>query len=121
MGNSAMSKVIGEKIIQFHSHNGCITTLQHVRNVPESRYNLISLRILHGEGFNFNSEGNLMKVSKEAHVKFQVERVSDIYILRNSEDTVGESQLSSDSSSEVVEQSSCCVVLQLGLYTLGLR
>jgi len=38
MGNSATSKVIGEGTIQFWSHDGCITTLQGVRHVPESRY-----------------------------------------------------------------------------------
>ena len=47
MGNSATSKVIGEGTIQFRSHDGCITILQGVRHIPESRYNLISLGILH--------------------------------------------------------------------------
>ena len=40
MGNSVTNKVIGEGTIQFQSHDGCITTLQGVRYVPESRYNL---------------------------------------------------------------------------------
>ena len=70
MGNSATSKVIGEETIQFWSHDGCITTLQGIRHVPESRYNLISLGALHREGFCFSSKGDLMKVSKEAHVMF---------------------------------------------------
>ena len=48
MENSATSKVIGEKTIQFYSHDGCIATLQGVRHVPDSKYNLISLRALHG-------------------------------------------------------------------------
>ena len=81
MGNSTTSKVIGEEIIQFRSHDGCITTLQGVHHVPESRYNLISLRALHKEGFSFSSEGDLIEVSKEAHVKFQTERVSNVYML----------------------------------------
>jgi len=70
MKNSATSKVIGEEIIQFFSNDGCITTLQSVHHVPESRYNHISLGVLHGEGFNFSSEGDLMEVFKDAHVKF---------------------------------------------------
>jgi len=37
MGNSITSKVIGEGAIQFRSHDGCITTLQGVRHVPELR------------------------------------------------------------------------------------
>ena len=81
MRNSATSKVIGEGTIQFQSHDRCITTLQGVRHVPESRYNLIFLRALHREGFCFSSKGDLIKVYKEAHVMFQAERVSDVYML----------------------------------------
>jgi len=96
MENSATSKVIGEKIIQFRSHDdGCISTLQGVHHVPESRYNLISLWALHREGYSFSSKGDLMKVFKEAHVKFQAERVGNVYMLRNSKVTVGGLQLSS--------------------------
>jgi len=68
MGNSATSKVIGERIIQFRSHDGCITTLQGVCHIPKSRYNLISLEALQGLGFCFSSKGDLMKVFKEVHV-----------------------------------------------------
>jgi len=75
MGNSATSKVIGEETMQFRSHDGCITTLQGVRYVPESRYNLISLGALHREGFCFSLKGDLMEVFKEAHVMFQAERI----------------------------------------------
>jgi len=62
--------VIGEGTIQFYSLDGCITTLQGIRHILESRYNLISLGDLHGEWFNFSSEDDLMKVLKDAHVKF---------------------------------------------------
>ena len=79
----------------------------------ESRYNLISLGTLHGEGFNFSSESDLMEVSKEAHVKFQAERVCDVYMLRNSELIFGGLQLSSASKSEVVEQSEIMMILSL--------
>ena len=75
MENSATSKVIGEGTIQFRSHDGCITTLQGICHVPESRYNLISLGALHREGFCFSSKGDLMEVSKDTHVMFQDERV----------------------------------------------
>ena len=66
-----MSEVIGKEIIQFRSHNGCITTLQGVCHVLESRYNNISLGTLYGEGFSFSSEDDLIEVFKEAHEKFQ--------------------------------------------------
>ena len=71
----------GEGTIQFWSHDRCITTLQGVRHVPELRYNLTSLGALHGEGFNFSSEDDLMEVFKDALVKFQAEHVGDIYML----------------------------------------
>ena len=50
MEDSATSRVIGEGTIQFQSHDGCITTLQGVRYVPDSRYNLIFLGALHRKG-----------------------------------------------------------------------
>ena len=64
MENSIASKVTGEGTIQLHSHNGCITTLQGVCYVPESMYNFIPLRVLHGEVFNFSSEGDLMNFQR---------------------------------------------------------
>ena len=45
-----------------------------------------------------------MKVFKDTHVKFQAEHVGDVYILRNSEVTVGKLQLSSALRSEIVKQ-----------------
>ena len=39
--------------------------------------------------FSFSFEGDLMEVSKEAHVKFQAERVDNVYMLRNSNVTTG--------------------------------
>ena len=81
MENSATSKVIGERTIQFRSNDECITTLQDVRHVPDSRYNLISLRALQEEGFSFSSKSDLMEVFKEAHMKFQAERVSNVHML----------------------------------------
>jgi len=45
-----------------------------------------------------------MKVSKDAHVQFQVKCVGNVYMLRNSEVPVGELQLSLTSRLVVVEQ-----------------
>ena len=81
MKNSATSKLIGEGTIQICSYDGCITTFQGIRHVTESRYNLISLGALHGEGFILSSEGDLVKVFKEVHVKFQADRVDNVYML----------------------------------------
>ena len=52
-----------------------------------------------------------MKVSKETNVMFQAKRVSNVYMLRNSEVTVGELQLSSASKAVVVEQSESMIDL----------
>ena len=46
-----------------------------------------------------------MEVLKEAHVMFQAERVGNVYMLRNSEVTVGRLQLLLASKAVVVEQS----------------
>ena len=62
MGNSARSRVIGERTFRFRSHDGSITTLRGVRRVPKTRYNLISLGALHAEGFEFKSEKDLIEV-----------------------------------------------------------
>jgi len=87
-----------------------ITIFQGIHHVPESKYNLISLGILHGEGFSFSSESGLMEVFKNAHVNFQAERVGDVYMLRNLEVIVDELQLPSASRSKVVEQSDTIMV-----------
>jgi len=44
-----------------------------------------------------------MKVSKDAHMKFQAERVGNIYMFRNLKVTVGGLQVSSTLRSEAVE------------------
>ena len=105
MKNSASSKMIGEGTLQFRSHDGYITTLQDVHHITDSRYNLIFLGVLQRKGFSFRSEGDPIKVSKETHVKFQAERVGNVYILQNSEVIVGGLQLFSASKAAVVEQS----------------
>ena len=51
-----------------------------------------------------------MEVSKEAHVKFQAEGVSNVYMLQNSEVTVSELQLSSASEALIVKQSESMMV-----------
>ena len=66
MENSATSNVIGKGKIQFRSHDRCITTLQGVRPVFESKYNLISLGTLHEEGFSFSFEGDLINFQRSS-------------------------------------------------------
>ena len=86
------------------------TTLQGVRHVLESRDILISLRALQGEGLYFSWKGDLMEVSKEAHMKFQAERVGNMCMLQNLKVTVGGLQLSSALKAAVVQQSETMMV-----------
>jgi len=60
---------------------------------------------------NFSSEGNLIKVFKDAQVTFQTERVDNVYMLQNLKVTGGGLQLISALRSEVVEQSETMMVL----------
>jgi len=121
MGNSAISKLFGEKTIQFRSHDGCITTLQSVRHVPKLRYNPISLGALHREGFCFSLKGDRMEVFKKAQVMFQAECIGNMYMLWNSAVTVCGLQLSSASKAVVVEQSETTIDLSsnIQLYPEG--
>jgi len=52
-----------------------------------------------------SSKDDLMEVSKDTYVMFQAEHVSNVYMLQNSEVTVGELQLASALKAVVVEQS----------------
>jgi len=66
---------------------------------------------LQGEEFSFSSKGDLIEVYKKSHVKFQAERVGNVYMLQNSKVTVGGLQLSSASETAIVEQSETMMVL----------
>ena len=89
----------------MHVNNQCITTLQDVRHVPESMFNLISWRPS-GEGFNFSSESDLMKVFKDAHVKFRLNASTILTCF----EIVGRLHLSLSSRSEVVGQSKTTII-----------
>ena len=77
MGNSAISKLIDEGTIQFGPMMDVSLLFKAFVMFP-----LISLGALHREGFCFSSKDDLMKVSKEAHVMFQAERVDNVYIAK---------------------------------------
>ena len=90
MGNSATSKVVGEGTIQFRSHDGCITSHQGVRYVPDQDTISSFLETYIEKGFVSFRKVILWKFSKETNVMFQADRVSNVYMLRNSEVTVGD-------------------------------
>ena len=100
--------MIGEGIIQFHSHGAASLLFKvFVMFKIKLQFHLLAL---HEERFNFSSECDLMKVFKDAQVKFQIESVSNIYMLQNSEVTVSGLQLFSVSRSKVLKQSEITIV-----------
>jgi len=105
IGNSVTSKVIAEGTIQFRSHDGCITSRQGVRYVPDQDTISSFLETYIEKGFVSIRKVILWKFSKETNVMFQADRVSNVYMLRNSEVTVGGLQLSLASKAVIVEQS----------------
>src|SRR5436190_7682074 len=66
MGNDASCRVTGIGNIKIKMYDGMIRTLGDVRHVPDLRKNLISLGTLDGNGYNYRSEGGIMKVGKGA-------------------------------------------------------
>jgi len=63
MVNDDSYKVIGIRNIKIKMFDG-VRILCDVRYIPNLRKNLISLGILDRNGFNFKSEGGVLKVSK---------------------------------------------------------
>ena len=96
MGNSTTSKVIGKGTIQFRLMMNASLLFKTFVIFP-NQGTISSLGALQGECFSFSTDGDLMEVSKEAHVKFQAERVDNVYMLQNSKVTVGGLQLFSAS------------------------
>lgn len=74
IGNSAPCKAIGQGTNQIHLHGESISILSYVHHVPESRFNLISLRILNSKVFTFKEENSCLEVSKGAHIKFKADK-----------------------------------------------
>jgi hypothetical protein len=64
MGNDDSYKVIGIRNIKIKMFNGVVRILCDVRYIPNLRKNLISWGTLDRNGFNFKSEGGVLKVSK---------------------------------------------------------
>jgi len=69
MNNSASCKVVGQGIVHIHSHGGTITILSSVYHVPDFIFNLISLRTINSEEFDYKAKNGCMKVFKDAHIK----------------------------------------------------
>ena len=64
IGNDDSYKVIRIRNIKIKMFDGVVRILCDVRYIPNLRKNLISLGTLDHNGFNFKSEGGVLKVSK---------------------------------------------------------
>ena len=81
MRNSATRNMIGEEIIQFFfMMDASLLFKAFVMFLNQDTISSL-LEPYMEKGFNFSSEGDLIEVSKDTHVKFQAERVGNIYIL----------------------------------------
>ena len=113
MGNYSTSKVICERTIQFRSHDGCITLFMAFLMFSNQGTISSLLEPYIEKGFVSFRKGDLMKVFKKAHMMFQIKRVGNVYMLQNSEVTVGGLQLSSASKATIMEQSETTMVSSL--------
>ena len=64
MGYDASCRVVGIGNIRVKMFDGVIRTLCDVIHVPDLSTNMISLRILDSNGFNYKFSNEVMKVSK---------------------------------------------------------
>ena len=66
MGNDATCLVIGIDSMKIKMFDGVVRVLSIVRNVPDLRKILISLRVLDDLGYSYSSNGGIMKITKGA-------------------------------------------------------
>ena len=82
MSNDATCKVVGIGTIKIKMFDNVVRTLGEVRHVPKVKKNLISLETLDSNGYCYNYENGLMKVSKGTMVVMKGQKVKgNIYKL----------------------------------------
>jgi hypothetical protein len=64
MGNGAYCKITGIGNIRIMIFDGVVRALCDARHVPEVEKNLISLGTLDSNGYDYESEGGVMEVTK---------------------------------------------------------
>jgi hypothetical protein len=64
MGNGAYCKITGIGNIRIMIFDGVVRALCDARHVPEVEKNLISLDTLDSNGYDYESEGGVMEVTK---------------------------------------------------------
>ena len=84
-------------------HDGKIRRLTGVRHILDLSKNLISLRSLEEKGCKFQSDGEVLRVSKGALTIMRGKRVGNLYFLQGSTITGSASVASSDPTSDVTK------------------
>ena len=81
MGNDATCLVIGIGSMKIKMFDGVVRVLSIVRNVPDLRKILISLRVLDDLGYSYSSKGRIIKITKGALMVMKGQKVSTLYRL----------------------------------------
>lgn len=85
MGDDFPNEVMGIGSVRIKMHDGIIRTLAKVRHVPDMKNNLISLGTLDSQGYEFSSNGGVLRVSKGSVVVIKGELICPkLYVLQGS-------------------------------------
>ena len=64
IGNNVPCKIIGIGFVKIKMYDGVVRTLTDVKHIRDLKKNLISLSTLDAKGYQYSSEGGVLKVSR---------------------------------------------------------
>ena len=82
MVDDSVYKVIGIGTVYVTGRNGTVHALEAVRYVPESRYNLIFIRVLNEKGYQIQVQQGVITVSQGDRVILEGEKCGGLYKLK---------------------------------------
>ncbi|KAK0606563.1 hypothetical protein LWI29_000689 [Acer saccharum] len=88
MGNNQQCLVEGIGSVAIRMYDGLVTVLKDVRYVPNLKRNFISLGVLDEEGYCYEAERGILKVSRESLVILRGEKRNCLYVLKGETVTV---------------------------------
>ncbi|KAH9681570.1 Integrase catalytic domain-containing protein [Citrus sinensis] len=84
MGNHNACKIVGIRSVKIRMYDGMTRTLEHVRHVPGSKKNLISLGMLDSSDYVFKSDHGGLKVMKNSSIIMKGVKNNGLYVLEGS-------------------------------------
>ena len=84
MGNNMTCSMVGIGSIKFKMWDGTIKILVKVRHIPDLTRNLFSLGMLEKKGYNYKSEGGVLRVMKGSLVVMKGLLQNGLYVLQGS-------------------------------------